>query len=177
MHGKLVLLNFDHLIIRYSDQMTKSTLSRSDLMQAIIVAIMRWQDATALFDEEIGTRLGLSKNEQRCLGALVHGPRPAREIAVATRLTRAAVTTLLDRLENRGLLTRQQDKADRRQVLIALTQKARELNEAYYGPIAAKGARFLASLTTAELNAALKFLEGAMNLQLSELDELRAVRE
>lgn len=134
---------------------------------------MRWQDATALFDEEVGERLKLSMSERQCLACLAHGARPAREIASATRLTRAAVTTLLDRLEARGLLRRTPDENDRRQVLVAMTAEAERLTMQYYGPIAAEGTDFLASFSRAQLAAILKFIEGALDLQLAQVDQLR----
>lgn len=144
-----------------------------DRLQAIGVAIMRWQDATALFDEEFGVREGLSASERQCLAALAHGPRPAREIADATRLTRASVTTLVDRLESRGLLRRTADDKDRRQVLVSLTAKAKSLARRYYGPIAAEGAKFLAGFSEQEHATILKFMDGALALQLAQVDRIR----
>lgn len=134
---------------------------------------MRWQDATALFDEEVGERLKLSMSERQCLACLVQGPRPAREIADATKLTRAAVTTLLDRLEARGLLRRTPDEHDRRQVLVAMTAEAERLTMQYYGPIAAEGADFLANFSQEQLATILGFIEGALELQLAHIDKVR----
>ncbi|MBV9394705.1 MAG: winged helix-turn-helix transcriptional regulator [Methylobacteriaceae bacterium] len=152
--------------------MVVSSLSPSELIQRIGTAISRWQDATARFDEAIGERLHLSTSERQCLALLTQGPHPARHIAEATRLTRAAITTLVDRLEARKLVRRTADKHDRRQVLISMTPMAERLTAQYYGPIAAKGTRFLASFTHAELTAILRFVEGALELQLGEIDEL-----
>jgi DNA-binding MarR family transcriptional regulator len=134
---------------------------------------MRWQDATASFDEEFGAREGLSASERQCLVALARGPRPAREIAEATRLTRASVTTLVDRLEARGLLRRTADKNDRRQVLVSLTAKAEAMAQRYYGPIAAEGAQFLTGFSAHEQATILKFVEGALALQLSQVRRLQ----
>lgn len=145
----------------------------SNLIAAIGKAITQWQDATALFDEEIGERLELSMSERQCLACLTQGPRPAREIANATRLTRAAVTALLDRLEDRGLVRRNPDANDRRQVLVAMTAGAERLTMRYYGPIAAAGAEFLGGFSREQLATILKFVEGATALQQNQIDKLR----
>src|SRR5215510_8385918 len=102
--------------------MPKSSDSSSDdLIAAIGGAIMRWQDATALYDEKVGERLALSMSERHALACLAHGSRPARDLADATRLTRAAITTLVDRLEERGLVRRTPGTEDRREVLVSMT--------------------------------------------------------
>ena len=143
-------------------------------MLAISRAIMRWQDATQLFDEEVGARLDLSLSERQCLSCLAQGPRPARDIAEATRLTRGAVTTLLDRLEARELVKRTPDTHDRRQILVALTDTAHEATMQFYAPIAAEGMRFLGGFSDEQLTTILAFIEGATSLQLAQIDRLRA---
>ena len=145
----------------------------TEITAAIGKAISQWQDATALFDEEVGARLNLSSSERQCLACLAHGPRPAREIADATRLTRAAVTSLIDRLEARGLLKRTPDEHDRRQVLVSMTAKAEQLTMQYYGPIVAEGTKFLARFSRKELATILRFIEEALNLQLTQVDKVR----
>jgi len=153
--------------------MPKSTpSSNDDLIAAIGAAIMRWQDATALYDEKVGARLGLSMSERHSLSCLAHGPRPARDIAEATHLTRAAITTLVDRLEERGLVLRTPDTADRRQVLVSMTAKAQGMIGEYYGPIAAEGETFLATFSHAELTTILRFVEGAVELQQRHIERL-----
>ena len=143
-----------------------------DLIAAIGAAVMRWQDATAHYDEAVGERLGLSMSERQCLAALAHGPRPARDIAAATHLTRAAITTLVDRLEERGLVRRTRGTEDRRQVLVSMTPKAQRVTEQYYGPIASAGAAFLAGFSSTELATILKFIEGALALQQRQIERL-----
>jgi DNA-binding MarR family transcriptional regulator len=150
--------------------------SSAELSAAISAAVMRWQDATALFDEKVGARLGLSMSERQCLACLAHGPRPARDIAAATHLTRAAITTLVDRLEERGLVRRSPGTADRREVLVSMTPKAQRAAAQYYGPIAAEGAALLGGFTRAELATILRFIEGATELQERHIARLEHER-
>jgi DNA-binding MarR family transcriptional regulator len=52
---------------------------------------------------------------------------PATEIARAALLTTGAMTTRIDRLVERGLVQRRKTTADRRSVLVRLTQKGKQL--------------------------------------------------
>ena len=55
------------------------------------------------------------------LNALEHGPKKPRDLALALGLTTGAVTSLIDRLERRGLVLRSPDPDDRRGVLVVPT--------------------------------------------------------
>lgn len=56
---------------------------------------------------------------------------PIVELSRKTGLAKTTLTSMLDRMENANLITRVFDKADRRQIRIALTETARELNDEY----------------------------------------------
>jgi DNA-binding MarR family transcriptional regulator len=144
--------------------------------QAQVAAIARivpqWQDAVQAYDERFGERFGLAGSDRRCLSLLAAGPRLAREIAEGIRLTPAAVTALVDRLETRGLVRRLADPADRRRTIVELTEAAQTLAREHYGPIARAGDAFLAGFSAAELALVRRFLEGALELQLAEIDRL-----
>lgn len=80
----------------------------------------------AEFDRRIGEAgLGLTPGEAR---ALVHAARagPVRQIIIAENMGIEAMTltAYLDRLEARGLVTREADPADRRAKLVQLTEAA-----------------------------------------------------
>ncbi len=57
--------------------------------------------------------------------------QPIRALAQRTQLSPSALTSMLDRMQQQGLILRQADKADRRQIRIRLTEAARALNQAY----------------------------------------------
>jgi DNA-binding MarR family transcriptional regulator len=70
--------------------------------------------------------LGLTAAEQNVLAVLADGrTRPAGELARDTGTRPTTLTSVLDRLERRDLLTRQLDPADRRSFLIVLTGSGR----------------------------------------------------
>jgi DNA-binding MarR family transcriptional regulator len=152
-----------------------STGKRAPLIEAIGQAIMRWQEATQAFDDAVAERLGLSKAERQALAVLYDGPKPAGAIATAVGLTPAAVTALIDRLEERRLVARSRSDEDRRQVHVALTAKALKETMQYYGPIAAEGGAILSAMSIAELEAVHSFLNKASALQQRHLNRVRGV--
>lgn len=56
---------------------------------------------------------------------------PIVELSRRTSLAKTTLTSMLDRMENNGFLIRTYDKADRRQIKIILTDKAKALNGKY----------------------------------------------
>jgi MarR family 2-MHQ and catechol resistance regulon transcriptional repressor len=58
---------------------------------------------------------------------LLHkGPQPVNEIGRRVELTSGAITTAVDRLESRGLVTREAHESDRRARIVRLTQRGKE---------------------------------------------------
>lgn len=53
------------------------------------------------------------------------------ELSQKTGLANATLTSMLDRMEQKDLVSRRPDGGDRRKILIALTDKARSLQDAY----------------------------------------------
>jgi len=151
-----------------------SSANRDDITRAIGLAIMQWQDATQAYDEAVGARLGLNMAERHCIGLLYGGPQSAGAVAVATGLTPAAVTALIDRLEARGLVTRTRSLEDRRKVVIEATEATRGLSARYYGAIAREGEKVIASFSDAELATISRFVNAALDLQRDQLARLKA---
>jgi DNA-binding MarR family transcriptional regulator len=138
----------------------------------IATLIMRWQDATQHYDILVGERLDLGFAERQCLTAIYQDPQPAGAIARAIGLTPAATTSVIDRLEKRGLVERKRDVKDRRKVLVGATPMAAKLVEPYHGALGAEGLELLAVYSPAELAAIEKFLTDALSLQQKHLDRL-----
>ena len=58
---------------------------------------------------------------------LLHkGPQPVNEIGRRVELTSGAITTAVDRLESRGLVTREAHESDRRARIVRLTPRGKE---------------------------------------------------
>jgi DNA-binding MarR family transcriptional regulator len=80
-------------------------------------------DAVTLF-EPIQLRLwqqaGVTLTQRRVLHRLANGERGQSELARGLGLSAASLTRLIDRLEERGLVSRRRDQEDRRRVVVDL---------------------------------------------------------
>jgi DNA-binding MarR family transcriptional regulator len=71
---------------------------------------------------------GLTQGEAHILALLAHcSPAKVADLHRGLAHKRSTLTSILDRLANRGLITRQVGKIDRRTFLIGLTAKGRKL--------------------------------------------------
>ncbi len=71
---------------------------------------------------------GVSPSKLTVLGHLLRdGPMTATDLAARDRIQPQSLTRIIAALEERGLIGRQQDEADRRQIRIALTEAGRAL--------------------------------------------------
>src|ERR1700755_3561286 len=109
--------------------MKKSSDGKTALIEALGLVVVRWQDATQKYDEAVGEIYALSAPERLCLSFLWPDPQTASAIARHIRLTPAAVTALIDRLEKRGFVRRLLDPGDRRKVLVEGAEETRRVTE------------------------------------------------
>jgi MarR family transcriptional regulator, organic hydroperoxide resistance regulator len=80
--------------------------------------------------------LGLSAAEINALANLASGALSVRQLSEATGTKPSTLTSLLDRLESRGLLTRELDATDRRSFRISLTGRGGTVAAQVTGAIA-----------------------------------------
>jgi len=70
---------------------------------------------------------GVCLSDFAVMEMLLHkGPQPVNEIGRRIELTSGAITTAVDRLESRGLVTREADETDRRTRIVRLTARGKE---------------------------------------------------
>ncbi|TDD34479.1 MarR family transcriptional regulator [Actinomadura sp. KC06] len=150
-------------------------LSKELRAGAIARAVQELQDATDLIDELAARRLGVNRTDLRCLSRLTaRGPLTASELAAAAGLTGGAATTAIDRLERAGLARRVRDEADRRRVLVHLTDQADLLSQEIWGPIVTDALAELRRFTIAELEVIETFLQRALDNQTHHAARLRS---
>jgi DNA-binding MarR family transcriptional regulator len=135
--------------------------ARQALVDELGVAMQRYQRSVQAFDDSVGRALRLNPTDLRCLDWLADGPKSVGQLAEATGLRPAATTALVDRLSERGLLRRTPSEADRRRVLVEMTEEGAALTWECYGPLVAEGQDLLAGLDADEL-AAMRALLDAM---------------
>jgi len=139
--------------------------SKAAFIDQLGLVVVRWQDATQKYDEAVGEIYGLSAPERLCLSSLWPGPQTASAIAKEIRLTPAAVTSLLDRLEGRGFVRRKPDPHDRRKVLVEQAEGAERVTKEAYAPLGEAGAKNLAKYSEAELKIVAQVLGDSLALQ------------
>jgi DNA-binding MarR family transcriptional regulator len=129
------------------------------IFEELIDEVRRSQEATARFDQAVADALGLNRTDMRCVDVLQReGPITAGKLAEATGLTSGAMTTALDRLEHAGYVRRVRDGADRRRVLVQITDRTVQEAERFYAPHAAQAERLNDRYTAAELELLLEFV-------------------
>ena len=148
--------------------------SKSALIEELGHVVVRWQDATQKYDEAVGEIYGLSAAERLCLSFLWPNPQTASAIARHIRLTPAAVTSLIDRLEKRGYVRRKPDPDDRRKVMVEAAEEAQKVTIAAYLPLRDAGATALAKYTEAELRTVARVLADSLGIQEEATRQLLA---
>lgn len=78
-------------------------------------------------------------------------PRPTTELARTAGYGKSTTTSVLDRLERSGWVTRGRDEEDRRTILVAPASKAVALHAAYAAVSEEMNGRWCAGFTTAEI--------------------------
>jgi len=95
--------------------------------------------------------LGLGFSDFGVLEVLLHkGPMPVNALGEKIRLTSGSITTLVDRLEKKGLVERRDDKSDRRARVVHLTAAGRKLIGCAFADHEAAMEKATAGLTLSE---------------------------
>jgi DNA-binding MarR family transcriptional regulator len=146
-------------------EQSKSSGAKASLIDELGGMIVRYQDATQRYDEAVGEVHGLGPAERLCLSLLHAGPQSASAIARQVRLTPAAVTALIDRLESRGFVRRKADAGDRRKVLVEMAEAATAVVRDAYLPMQEAGVTLLEKYTEAELRLFARILADSLAVQ------------
>ena len=99
-----------------------------DLIREIVYQIRRLMQAGELYTKELSKTYQVSAPQLHCLVALYdYGPLPPSQIARHVMVKSSTITGIIDRLEQKGLVTRLRNSPDRRVITIELTEAGRTL--------------------------------------------------
>jgi DNA-binding MarR family transcriptional regulator len=128
---------------------------------------------TALFHQTAAARYGLGITDMKALGALLReGPMTAGQLARRLSLTTGAVTSVIDRLAQQGLVSRQADAHDRRKVIVVANQARVAAGENVYVAIGEAFSRLHDTLTTEQLEFLVRYHQASIELTQREIARL-----
>ncbi|MEV0829021.1 MarR family winged helix-turn-helix transcriptional regulator [Nonomuraea rubra] len=151
-------------------------MSKSTAIEEIAMELRRLQQSFDAFDEAAAARLGLNRTDLRCLDVVLgEGPVAAGRISAALKLSPAATTTVIDRLERAGMVSRSPDPGNRRRVLVAATDAARSAEAEIFVPVGRAGAEALRAYGVDALAIILDFLRTARRVQEEQAARVRTL--
>jgi DNA-binding MarR family transcriptional regulator len=98
-------------------------LEHKQITDNLIASIKKETRAATLFVHTISEITGIHPTDIKCLDFLSEvRSATAGDLAKITGLTTGAITAVIDRLENAGLVKREADLSDRRKITVKLTE-------------------------------------------------------
>ena len=162
---------------------TRPGVARAGQSRELVTAVdqlgRRVSTATIMFHTAIAERMGVSVTDAKCRSLLLqHGSLTAGEISRRLGLTTGAVTGVVDRLEQTGLVRRVPDPSDRRRVVVELVsnpKREREI-EKLFAPMGERVFGLATSYSQREQAVIGEFLSKAAEILEQETLRLRATR-
>ena len=145
--------------------------SRSELAQQLRAESLAYLGAASGFNEGLAKKLQLSRTDLRCLDLVDRcGPLTAGRLAEESGLTTGAVTFILDRLEEAGMVTRRRDTEDRRRVWVEIVPAAHERLQGLQQPAADEMRQVAQRFKADELAVVRDFMRQAKEVFQHQID-------
>ena len=141
-------------------QKPKQRTTREEAVAQIADLLARLIGEAILFNEGVASALGVSAVDLQTFGVIARhdGAITPSEVSAQTGLPASTVTRVLDRLEQRGFITRRSVPSDRRKIAVdVVASKSGEVAQHYEGKIA-QIERLNARRTRAEVEAVISYL-------------------
>lgn len=137
----------------------------SGIEELVLAELRRIIRATQLSAKRLAQEAGLTTSQLVLLQLLKsQGEQTPRQIATAMTLSQATVTTLVDRLEERALVTRRRARDDRRKIYVELTSEGMLQLDRAPESLQARFLRDFAALASWEQSAILAALQRVAHL-------------
>jgi DNA-binding MarR family transcriptional regulator len=151
--------------------------TKSELIHELMHLARAHEAANDAFDEVAAQKLGLNRTDVRCLGIIDNeGPVTAGRLAELSGLTSAAVTSILDRLEDAGYARRTRDQKDRRQVIVELTPLVAERGEPIWGPLGEQAEALMSRMSAEQLKGVIELFRAWIELNDQHVERVRKLR-
>lgn len=122
-----------------------------DPMKDIFMDLRRIMRAMDVYSRQLSDSHGLTGPQMLCLREIAQqGSLTTGTLALAVALSPATLTGILDRLEMRGLVSRERRPEDKRRVVVSLTAHGRQMAQELPSPIQERFGAKLASLPAEE---------------------------
>lgn len=143
-------------------------------VEDFIQACRRHSTRTVLFHAAVAERMGLNPSDHKCTDVLLErGSMTAGQLAAVTGLTTGAITGVVDRLVQAGLVAREADPTDRRKVLLRATPERCQHFMPLFAGIQRATAALYDSYTPKELALIVGFLDRSAELLEDQVQSLR----
>jgi DNA-binding MarR family transcriptional regulator len=142
-------------------------------MQMYVPVIRKFAARLVLFHASVAAARGLNVTDVHSLRLLGENSLSAGELSEQLGLTGAAVTALIDRLEEAGYVERERDTEDRRRVTVrAKPMKLRAIN-ALYADQGARMEKLLSRYSQDEFRVIVDFLERTTDVVAEGVKKLK----
>jgi MarR family transcriptional regulator, organic hydroperoxide resistance regulator len=146
---------------------------RAALISQLIVLGEMASTETALFQQAAAAKYGLGITDMKALSVLFReGPMTAGHIAQRLSLTTGAVTSVIDRLERRGVVRRTPDPKDRRKVIVTIDYEALASGENVYRSMGEAFANLHETYSTEQLDFLVRYHQKSIELTKQEIAKL-----
>lgn len=146
---------------------------RAALISQLIVLGEMASTETALFQQAAAAKYGLGITDMKALSVLFReGPMTAGHIAQRLSLTTGAVTSVIDRLERRGVVRRTPDPKDRRKVIVTIDYEALASGENVYRSMGEAFAGLHETYSTEQLEFLVRYHQKSIELTKQEIAKL-----
>jgi DNA-binding MarR family transcriptional regulator len=129
---------------------SRKVATRFSLVQGLVHDLLAVSGETQAFFRATAQAFGLTPVEAQVVYDLARGPQTATVLAQRVRVQKSNLTAVLDRLEDRALLTRRASDSDRRVRELVLTAHGDDVARDFVGQLVA-GAPVAVRLTREEL--------------------------
>jgi len=146
-----------------------------DLMKDIFMDLRRIMRAMDVYSRQLATSHGLTGPQMLCLREITtHGSLTTGTLARGMALSPATLTGILDRLEARGLVSRERRPEDKRRVLVSLTPHGRQMAQELPSPLQERFGSRMTQLSTDE-QTAIRIALGSI-VRMMDLEELEPLK-